>query len=142
GVQTCALPILPLIALIVLSTFVGAWITPPLAGVLPQSVGHAGGEGRVGLEILSAAIAVAGVLLAAWLYLGNRTLVERVGNSAPGRILTALWFAAWGFDWLDDKVFVQPYLWLTRILRRDPLDRRSEEHMSELQSRENLVCRL
>ncbi|MDX9688671.1 NADH-quinone oxidoreductase subunit L [Halopseudomonas formosensis] len=114
---------LPLIALIVLSTFVGAWITPPLAGVLPQSVGHAGGEGRVGLEILSAAIAVAGVLLAAWLYLGNRTLVERVGNSAPGRILTALWFAAWGFDWLYDKVFVQPYLWLTRILRRDPLDR-------------------
>ena len=114
---------LPLIALIVLSTFVGAWITPPLAGVLPQSVGHAGGEGRVGLEILSAAIAVAGVLLAAWLYLGKRTLVERVGNSAPGRILTALWFAAWGFDWLYDKVFVQPYLWLTRILRRDPLDR-------------------
>lgn len=114
---------LPLIVLIVLSTFVGAWITPPLAGVLPQSVGHAGGEGRVGLEILSAAIAVAGVLLAAWLYLGKRTLVERVGNSAPGRILTALWFAAWGFDWLYDKVFVQPYLWLTRILRRDPLDR-------------------
>ena len=114
---------LPLIALIVLSTFVGAWITPPLAGVLPQSAGHAGGEGRVGLEILSAAIAVAGVLLAAWLYLGKRTLVERVGNSAPGRILTALWFAAWGFDWLYDKVFVQPYLWLTRILRRDPLDR-------------------
>ncbi|MGN5517871.1 NADH-quinone oxidoreductase subunit L [Halopseudomonas sp. Lyrl_26] len=114
---------LPLIALIVLSTFVGAWITPPLAGVLPQSVGHAGGEGRVGLEILSAAIAVAGVLLAAWLYLGKQTLVERVGNSAPGRILTALWFAAWGFDWLYDKVFVQPYLWLTRILRRDPLDR-------------------
>lgn len=114
---------LPLIVLIVLSTFVGAWITPPLAGVLPQSVGHAGGEGRVGLEILSAAIAVTGVLLAAWLYLGKRTLVERVGNSAPGRILTALWFAAWGFDWLYDKVFVQPYLWLTRILRRDPLDR-------------------
>ena len=33
---------LPLIVLIVLSTFIGAWITPPLAGVLPQSVGHAG----------------------------------------------------------------------------------------------------
>src|SRR5690606_14706629 len=47
---------MPLIALIVLCTFVGASITPPLAGVLPQSVGHAGGEGRVGLEIKSAAI--------------------------------------------------------------------------------------
>lgn len=114
---------LPLIVLIILSTFIGALITPPLAGVLPQSVGHAGGEGRVGLEILSGVIAVAGILLAAWLYLGRRNVVKAIGNSAPGRFLTAWWFAAWGFDWLYDKVFVQPYLWLTRILRRDPLDR-------------------
>ena len=114
---------LPLIVLIVLSTFIGAWITPPLAGVLPQSVGHAGGEGRIGLEVLSGIIAVAGILLAAWLYLGQRKVIKAIGSSAPGRFLTAWWFAAWGFDWLYDKVFVQPYLWLTRILRRDPLDR-------------------
>ena len=114
---------LPLIVLIILSTFIGAWITPPLAGVLPQSVGHAGGEGRVGLEVLSGIIAVAGILLAAWLYLGRRSVVKAIGNSAPGRFLTAWWYAAWGFDWLYDKVFVQPYLWLTRVLARDPLDR-------------------
>jgi len=114
---------LPLIVLIILSTFVGALITPPLVGVLPQSAGHAGGEGRIGLEIASGAIAVAGILLAAWLYLGPRRVVEAIRNSAPGRFLTAWWFAAWGFDWLYDKLFVQPYLWLTRILRRDPLDR-------------------
>ena len=114
---------LPLIVLIILSTFVGALITPPLADVLPQSVGHAGGEGRIGLEIASGAIAVAGILLAAWLYLGRRRVVETIRNSGPGRFLTAWWFAAWGFDWLYDKVFVQPYLWLTRTLRRDPLDR-------------------
>ena len=114
---------LPLFALIILSTFVGALITPPLTGVLPQSVGHAGGEGRMGLEIASGVIAVLGILLAAWLYLGRRHVVAAIGNSAPGRFLTAWWFAAWGFDWLYDKVFVQPYLWLTRILARDPLDR-------------------
>ena len=114
---------LPLIVLIILSTFIGAWITPPLADVLPQSVGHAGGEGRIGLEVLSGIIAVAGILLAAWLYLGQRKVVKAIGSSAPGRLLTAWWFAAWGFDWLYDKLFVQPYLWLTRILRRDPLDR-------------------
>ena len=114
---------LPLIVLIVLSTFIGALITPPLAGVLPQGVGHGGGEGRIGLEVLSGVIAVAGILLAAWLYLGQRKVVKAIGSSAPGRFLTAWWFAAWGFDWLYDKVFVQPFLWLTRILRRDPLDR-------------------
>ncbi|HLT03720.1 MAG TPA: proton-conducting transporter membrane subunit, partial [Pseudomonas sp.] len=114
---------LPLVVLIVLSTFVGALITPPLAGVLPQSVGHAGGEGRMGLEVLSGVIAVAGILLAALLFLGKRQVVESLASSAPGRLLGAWWYAAWGFDWLYDKLFVQPYLWLCRLLGRDPIDR-------------------
>ncbi len=114
---------LPLAVLIVLSTCVGALITPPLAGVLPQSVGHAGGEGQMALEIASGVIAIAGILLAAWLYLGPRQLVGSIGRSAPGRFLTTWWFAAWGFDWLYDRVFVRPYLLLTRLLHRDPLNR-------------------
>src|SRR5690606_5440897 len=114
---------LPLLVLIVLSTFVGALITPPLAGVLPQSLGHAGGEGRMALEISSGAIACAGILLAALLFLGKRSLVTAIAQSAPGRLLSAWWFAAWGFDWLYDKLFVQPYLLLCRLLGRDPIDR-------------------
>ena len=113
---------LPLMVLIVLSTFVGALITPPLAGVLPQSVGHAGGEGRLALELLSGVIAVSGIVLAALLFLGRRRLVKRVASSAPGRVLSAWWYAAWGFDWLYDKLFVQLYLWLCRLLGRDPID--------------------
>ena len=45
-----------------------------------------------------------------------------VAQSAPGRFLSAWWFAAWGFDWLYDKLFVQPYLLLCRLLARDPID--------------------
>lgn len=114
---------LPLSVLIVLSTFIGALITPPLAGVLPQSVGHAGGEAQHSLEIASGAIALAGILLAALLFLGKRRFVTAVAQSAPGRFLSAWWFAAWGFDWLYDKLFVRPYLLLCRLLGRDPIDR-------------------
>ncbi|MFB4370253.1 MULTISPECIES: NADH-quinone oxidoreductase subunit L [unclassified Pseudomonas] len=113
---------LPLIVLIVLSTFIGAWITPPLAGVLPQSAGHAGGEAKHSLEIVSGCIALAGILLAAMLFLGKRSFVNAVASSAPGRFLSAWWFAAWGFDWLYDKIFVQPYLFFCRVLARDPID--------------------
>jgi NADH-quinone oxidoreductase subunit L len=113
---------LPLTVLIVLSTFIGALITPPLAGVLPDSAGHAGGEAKHSLEIASGAIAIAGILLAGLLFLGKRRFVSAVANSAPGRFLGAWWFAAWGFDWLYDKLFVQPYLLLCRLLARDPLD--------------------
>ncbi|MBU0903042.1 MAG: NADH-quinone oxidoreductase subunit L [Gammaproteobacteria bacterium] len=114
---------LPLVTLIVLSTFIGALISPPLAGVLPQSVGHAGGEAKHSLEIASGAIAIIGIVLAALLFLGKRSFATAVAQSAPGRFLSAWWFAAWGFDWLYDKLFVQPYLLLCRLLGRDPIDR-------------------
>jgi NADH-quinone oxidoreductase subunit L len=113
---------LPLLVLIVLSTFVGAWITPPLHSVLPLSVGHAGGEAKHSLEIVSACIALAGILLAAMLFLGQRRLVSVIAASAPGRFLSAWWFTAWGFDWLYHKLFVQPYLFCSRLLAADPID--------------------
>lgn len=114
---------LPLLVLIVLSTFIGAWITPPLAGVLPESAGHAGGEAKHSLELLSGLIAVSGIVIAALLFLGQRRFASAVAQSAPGRLLSAWWFAAWGFDWLYDKLFVRPYLLLCHLLRRDPIDR-------------------
>ncbi|WP_085705623.1 NADH-quinone oxidoreductase subunit L [Pseudomonas sp. B8(2017)] len=114
---------LPLGVLIVLSTFVGAWITPPLAGVLPESAGHAGGEAKHALELTSGAIAIAGILLSALLFLGKRRFVSAVANSGIGRVLSAWWFAAWGFDWIYDKLFVKPYLLISHILRKDPVDR-------------------
>lgn len=76
---------LPLIVLMILSTFIGALITPPLTGVLPAM--PQGEGGKVMLEVVSAIVAIAGVLLAARLYLGQRTLVNGIANSAPGRFL-------------------------------------------------------
>ncbi len=114
---------LPLGVLIVLSTFVGAWIHPPLAGVLPESVGHAGGEAKHSLEIASGAIALAGILLSALLFLGKRRVATAIANSSLGRVLSAWWFAAWGFDWIYDKLFVKPYLAISHLLRKDPVDR-------------------
>src|SRR5690606_17504620 len=74
------------------------------------------------LEISSGAIACAGILLAALLFLGKRSLVTAIAQSAPGRLLSAWWFAAWGFDWLYDLLFVKPYLLICRLLGRDPID--------------------
>lgn len=111
---------LPLVVLLVLSTFIGAWITPPLAGVLPASeFGH---DGKLALEITSGVVAIIGICLAAALWLGQRRLVNAVAASALGRFFTVWWFHAWGFDWLYDKIFVKPYLAIARLLARDPLN--------------------
>ncbi len=114
---------LPLVVLILLSTFLGAWISPPLADVLPPGAGQTTDEGRMTLEITSGAIAVVGILLAAGLFLGKRTRVTALAQSPPGRRLHAWWRSAWGFDWLYDRLFVRPYLLLCRLLGRDPIDR-------------------
>lgn len=114
---------LPLGVLLVLSTFIGALIHPPLASVLPASAGEAGGEAKHSLELLSGVIAVSGIVLAALLFLGQRRFVACLAESAPGRFFAAWWYAAWGFDWLYDKLFVRPYLLLCRLLGRDPFDR-------------------
>ncbi|MFM5819090.1 NADH-quinone oxidoreductase subunit L [Aeromonas sanarellii] len=114
---------LPLLVLLVLSTGVGALIVPPLAGVLPAGPGDHIEEGRHALEIASGVIAVAGIAMAAFLFLGERRLVKGIAESGPGRLLSTLWFNAWGFDWLYDLVWVKPYLLATRLLGKDPLDR-------------------
>ncbi|MFC0142526.1 NADH-quinone oxidoreductase subunit L [Erwinia mallotivora] len=112
---------LPLLVLLVLSTFVGAMIVPPLKGVLPDTAELA--HGRVlTLEITSGVVAVVGILLAAGLWLGKRSLVSSIARSAPGRFFSTWWFAAWGFDWLYDQIFVKPYLFIARLLSRDPLN--------------------
>jgi len=113
---------LPLAVLIVLSTFVGAWIVPPVHGVLPESVGHAGGEAKHVLEVISAIVALAGIAFAARLFLGDRKLLDSIEQSEPARKLIPLWYAAWGFDQLYDRLFVKPYLQLCRLLGHDPID--------------------
>ncbi|MBO1107530.1 NADH-quinone oxidoreductase subunit L [Plesiomonas shigelloides] len=112
----------PLVVLALLSTFIGALIVPPLHGVLP-----AGAEGELSakhyLELISGLIPIGGILIAAWLFLGERRWVSRMAQTAGGKTLVQIWLHAWGFDWLYDKVFVQPYLWLTRLLGGDPFNR-------------------
>ena len=61
-------------------------------------------------------------LLAALLFLGERRFVTAIANSGIGRFLSAWWFAAWGFDWIYDELFVKPYLAISHVLRKDPLD--------------------
>ncbi len=112
---------LPLLVLMLLSTFVGALITPPLASVFPAvNESH---DGKLLIELLSATIAIAGIALSAFLFLGERKLVSQLANSPIGKPLSTLWFNAWGFDWLYHHLFVMPYQAIAQLLQRDPLDR-------------------
>ncbi|MFM2484172.1 NADH-quinone oxidoreductase subunit L [Celerinatantimonas yamalensis] len=109
---------LPLLVLMVLSTFVGAFIKPPLHDVLPEL----SGPESISVQMVSGVIAVVGVAIAAWLWLGKSRVVERIAMTGLGRLLRRYWFNAWGFDWLYDLLFVRTYLAISRLLRSDPIN--------------------
>ena len=78
---------------------------------------------RIG-EIFSSAVAAAAFLcgfVAAWYCYLRNPAVSQVTNPV-GRALHRFWFADWGMDWLNDRLFVRPVQWLARANKADVVD--------------------
>ncbi|MBH0005623.1 NADH-quinone oxidoreductase subunit L [Psychrobacter sp. SWN149] len=120
---------LPLTVLLVLSTAVGAWITPPLDGVLPESVGHllevAGqAHAKHTAEYIAMGAMAAGLILAALLYVVNKgKMLTSFKRSRIGGALYHWCYHGLGFDALYDVIFVKPFLFIGRLLKADPIDK-------------------
>ncbi|MGO1626242.1 MAG: NADH-quinone oxidoreductase subunit L [Halomonadaceae bacterium] len=112
---------LPLVVLAVLSTFLGAWITPPLSGVLPAGPGEGVTAGHGALELIAAAVALSGMALAIWLF-GLKRGWLRLADHGMGAGLWQLWHHAWGFDILYDWTLVRPYRGLVALLKSDVVE--------------------
>lgn len=120
---------LPLTVLLVLSTAVGAWITPPLEGVLPESVGHllevAGqAHAKHTAEYIAMGAMAAGLIIAALLYVVNKgRMLTSFKRSRIGGALYHWCYHGLGFDALYDIIFVKPFLFIGRLLKADPIDK-------------------
>jgi NADH-quinone oxidoreductase subunit L len=114
---------LPLLVLMVLSTAVGAMIHPPLTGVLPLGAGHEGGDMKLVVEAISGGVAILGLVSGWFLFSADRKRARQLGESDTGKALVALWMQGFGFDRLYDALFTKPYLWLSRHLASDWIDR-------------------
>jgi NADH-quinone oxidoreductase subunit L len=113
---------LPLVVLLVFSTFFGAMIHPPLEGVLPAATEHGVGGSKLAIGILSSSVALGGLATACALFLGKRRLVAKVAGSTAGRQLARWWVQGFGFDWLYDRLLVRPFAWFARVNIRDAID--------------------
>ncbi len=110
---------LPLVVLAVLSTFVGAWLYPGLGELFPTAPGETTDAGHTLLQVLAMGAAVAGLLLAGWLFLWQREWLAEKVRTGVGAGLWTLWHNAWGFDALFDRLLVRPWRFMVRILRVD-----------------------
>lgn len=123
----------PLIILAVLS-LVGGFIDLPhnmghvtlfsdfLTPVLPAVGLRPGVESYEWLmQGIAAVLCLVGIYVAYFFYMKREDL--RVEIKEATYQLNRFWFSGWGFDALYDIVFVQPYVYLCRINKRDVLDR-------------------
>lgn len=120
---------IPLVVLLVLSTGLGAFITPPLDGVLPLSqgvlleqAGHA--HGKHTAEFIAMGAMAFGLIVAWFLYVANKgQILTKFKQSSFGGAVNYWCYHGLGFDALYDLVFVKPFLLIGKLLKSDPVDK-------------------
>jgi NADH-quinone oxidoreductase subunit L len=117
---------IPLVVLAFLS-IVGGYLKAPLLGflhsALPSTIEtHAGVLTELRSEAIAGLIFLIGLYFAYLFYLQKRNLADVLVSNSIGRALHQWWFADWGFDWIYDKVFVQPFIWASEVNKNDFVD--------------------
>ena len=120
-----------LIPLIVLAIFsiIGGFIQTPaslggvsifsgfLATSLPETISKHYSPGfEILFQVITVILALLGIFIAYFLY-----CLKRPFDRSKSKISNYL-FYGWGFDWIYDKAFVKPVVWLAEIDRHDFID--------------------
>jgi NADH-quinone oxidoreductase subunit L len=118
---------LSLLAFTALALFGGFIDVPGMlqnqGGLFPLHVsGETGGAAVWILQAVSSLVVLAGVLVAYWLYLGDRERAARLSAHRAAAALGRFWAEGWGFDLLYDILIVRPFLRVSRANRDDLLD--------------------
>jgi len=124
---------IPLVTLAVLSVTGGLLGVPKWMGgfhplsdflhqVLPPVERISTGAGEGVMEVFSALAALAGLGLAYLLVMRRRPRFGRLIRMPVGAALHRFWLVGWGFDWLDNELFIKPFLWLARVSKNDVID--------------------
>ena len=125
---------IPLVVLAVLSVVGGFLQTPGILGNLPlftdflhttlPEMRVAQGDLSIQwvLQIATIAASLGGICVAYILFLRQRRVTEHIVRTPIGQALHHFWFKGWGFDWLDSKFIVQPFVWLANIDKDDVID--------------------
>ena len=116
----------PLVILAVLAV-VGGYLKGPLFAflhsALPSTIeAHVGSLTETGSEAIAGLLFLVGLYFAYLFHLKKRSLSDTLVANPFGRVLDQWWFAGWGFDWIYDKVFVQPFIWVANVNKSDFVD--------------------
>ena len=81
---------------------------------------EASGEGVY--QVVAGLGSLAGVFVAWLLFLKKRSIPDSMAAGPIGSKLWMFWHKGWGFDWLYDRVFVRPLVWVCDFNKGDFVD--------------------
>jgi NADH-quinone oxidoreductase subunit L len=125
---------IPLIALAFLSIAVGYLQTPKILGginlfsdfitsALPAvKTIQTSMTLELTLEVAAAAASLFGIYLAYLFFLKRSGHSEAMAEEPGWHAVQRFFFVGWGFDWLYDRVFVRPFMWIAYLNRNDVID--------------------
>ena len=120
------LMVAPCMVLAVLSIVGGydeKWFLRFIGTALPRlSELPAGAIAETVTSAIAAALFLAGLLAAWFVYLRQPAIAASAAANPAGAALHRLWFSDWGMDWIYDRVFVRPFEWFACFNRDDFLD--------------------
>jgi NADH-quinone oxidoreductase subunit L len=114
------LPVWILAVLSVAGGFVERAFTNFLGTALPVEHLVARGALTEAGSSFAAGVAFLVGLLCAWRFYLRRE--ARATAGAGGNAIQRFWLAGWRFDWLYERLFVRPIVWIARVNKRDVVD--------------------
>ena len=118
---------IPCIVLAFLS-IVGGYMKAPFAQFLSTVLPWNPGTMRVPAfsELVSEGIVAAVFFIALYFayvfFLSRRDYATALAASPAGRVLHRFWFSDWAMDWIYDRLFVRPIIWVARVGKGDLID--------------------
>jgi NADH-quinone oxidoreductase subunit L len=126
--------LMPCVVLAILSVVGGFVETPEFLGNIhsftdflrltlpPMTEGPVRGMTELGSEGLVTLVFLIGLYIAYLFFIQNREYAEAITAPAFSKALHRFWYADWGMDWLYERVFVRPIIWIARIDKNDFVD--------------------
>ena len=108
----------PLLVLCVLS-IAGGWPTFVILDDLLGPISHISHFHPAAIATM--ALPLLGILIG-WLVFSGRLKVSALVESSPGDALRRFWLSGWAFDWVYDRLFVKPFVWVARVNKGDIVD--------------------
>jgi NADH-quinone oxidoreductase subunit L len=119
--------VVPCIILAFLS-IAGGYVKTPFSNYLgtvlhwDSTVTHGVSFGENTSEAITALVFLLGASLAYMLFLRRRKWATSMVSRPMGNLLHRLWLSDWGMDWLYDRIFVRPVIWMARVGKGDLVD--------------------